>query len=343
MQRYIASRATATPTAPNASIRLCAVGDLMWVPGDWKELFAEEVQTALGSGDLTVANLETPVDPSVPVPRATYARFNAPPALLDHLATAAPMVLSVCNNHALDQGTAGLRRTVAEVNARPGMTPVGGVHAANAAKVVEVSGRKIGVFVTTYGVNPWGPDRGDVLPPGLPIVHFGSEHHRPDWTVVVERVTSLRAAGAELVVAMPHWGFEFEYWPTARQRRDAYRLIELGVDIVIGSSPHVLQPIDLVSVNGADPQCPVQQKRSGGPSMALIAYSLGNFLSSMPTAGCEVGGILGVDIALDGSVEIGALNFQPTVCQRRRVATLRSLPPRRRTRYLPHVRRLLAK
>jgi len=89
------------------------------------------------------------------------------------------------------------------------------------------------------------------------------------------------AAGPDLVVLCAHWGFEYEHWPARTQRAHALKLVELGVDIIVGSSPHVLQPVELVAIDGADPSCPLQAHRGGRPRFAVIAWSLGNFVSDM--------------------------------------------------------------
>jgi hypothetical protein len=97
-------------------------------------------------------------------------------------------------------------------------------------------------------------------------------------------------------VLLAHWGYEYEYWPGALQTEHARRLIELGADVIVGSSPHVLQPVELVSVDGADPACPLQARRGGPPGFALIAWSLGNLATILPTLGCRVGALLELDV-----------------------------------------------
>jgi len=102
---------------------------------------------------------------------------------------------------------------------------------------------------------------------------------------------------------MAHWGFEYVYWPAARQREDALRLVVMGVDVIVGSSPHVLQPVVVVSVDGAGARCSARVTRGGAPGFALVAWSLGNLATIMPTPPCQVGALLSVTL---GRSAIGA-------------------------------------
>lgn len=299
-----------------AEAAISAVGDMMWIRSGFDHgCMSPAVRAALAS-DVLLANLETPVDPMRPVPRWTYEtlHYNAPPSYLNIFDGVAPRrVFSLGNNHALDQGADGLRRTRAAVLADPSRSCVGGPEARDA--VADVSGPpRLAVFACTYGVNHCLSEP----PPGIPVLHFGSAVHRLDDDRVAALVAAARATQPDLVIAMPHWGFEYEYWPDERVRADAYRLIELGVDIVIGSSPHVLQPIEPVSIDGADPRCPTQILRGGAPRLGVIAYSLGNFLSIMPTLACRTGAALRLGLRrAHGAWGVGSIAAMPTFCGRR--------------------------
>lgn len=298
-----------------ADTTITAVGDLMWIRSGFNNCLSSGVRAAL-AGEALFANLETPVDPLRAVPRLTYEtlHYNAPPEYLRAFAgTAARRVFSLCNNHALDQGPDGLARTRDVVMRDPTHVCVGGPDAADAVASVPGAPR-IGVMACTYAINHCERDP----PAGIPVLRFGSGVHAADWGRIAALVAAARAAGPDLVIAMPHWGFEYEYWPDARARADAYRLIKLGVDVVLGSSPHVLQPIEPVSIDGADPGCPTQVTRGGPPRLGLIAYSLGNFLSIMPTLACRTGAVLRLGLRLvHGAWSVGHIAVVPTFCGRR--------------------------
>lgn len=249
------------------------------------------------------------------MPRYTYEtlRYNAPPAYLDAWARAAPRsVLSLCNNHALDQGLGGLRATRAAVRAR-GLGCIGGPEAEQeAVELLEVGGLRLACVGLTFGIN--GLARGAAGPPGVPVLAFGDPRARTDWGQVGRLIDRARELNPHWLIALPHWGYEYEYWPCARMRADAHRLLALGVDLILGSSPHVLQPCEVASVNGWGPRAPTAITRPGASARpALVAYSLGNLASILPTAGCQVGALLG--LRLDDQTLLG-LDALPTVCRR---------------------------
>lgn len=291
------------------TLKLTAVGDIMWIPRGWDEPMTSDLETHLRGADLCLGNLETPVASGRKIPRFTYAKFNAPTSLLRRWRTQiGRSVFSLCNNHALDQGIDGLKSSRQNILDEDHL-PLGGETLADAVSIVSINGVRIGIIGFTYGLNPWGHGlKPSSYPPGLPIVRLGSEVHSPKWSLIDELFQEVNKAQVDLIVVMPHWGFEFEYWPTEKQRQHAYELIRRGADIVLGSSPHVLQPTEMVSVNQHDKTCPTQISRPGMPRDGLIAYSLGNFLSSMPTLACNTGATMDVDIhlAADGQLKLWA-------------------------------------
>lgn len=297
---------------------LAAVGDLMWLREGYGGFLSEGTAAALRRGRGLVGNLETPIDPQAPVRRWVFEtlRYNAPVEYLAPLAGLGldAIALSLCNNHALDQGRGGLART-REVVERQGLTCLGGAGGRDeAVGVIEVDGVRIALFATTFGIN----HEQARAPAGVPVVAFGDRRRGCDWRAVEELVARARAYDPELVVAVPHWGFEYEHWPDAAMRAAAAGLVERGVDLVIGSSPHVLQPVDGISVDGWDPRAPTQVRRGGPPRAALVAYSLGNFATVMPTLGCRVGGVLELGLFREahGGLSPLPLGFTPTISVR---------------------------
>lgn len=345
------SRPTHTDDKPDIkALRVAAVGDMMWTPPSTHEPISVRTRSTLAGSDLRFANLETPIDASRAVPSWTYARFNTAPSLLDTLNGLGPTTLSVCNNHSLDQGMAGLEATCSAIKSHPNLRHVGGISEGDALQIVECNSIRIAVLASTYGINPWGHSHAVAdITKGLPQIRFGSAVRKADWARVGELFAAAKAQDPDLIFVLPHWGFEYEYWPSARQRMDAYRLMELGADVILGSSPHVLQPVEVVSINEWDRSCPVQIARDGPSRVGMIAYSLGNFLSSMPTLACNAGGILAFGIRLDseGGTTIVGAHVVPTLSVRHRLARSRTTflfeeapcSPRIRTRLARHFAR----
>jgi poly-gamma-glutamate capsule biosynthesis protein CapA/YwtB (metallophosphatase superfamily) len=299
----------------DSQTRLVAGGDMMWIRGGWADVLSPALRELVGGADLSLANLETPVEPRRPVPRYTYEtpRYNAPPAYLDAWAgLPGRHVLSLCNNHALDQGLAGLRATRRGVTAR-GMIAIGGADdEREAVQPVEAGGLRFVVLGLTFGINGLG--RGLAGPAGVPIAAFGDARAQTDWALVERLLARARSMAPDWIIALPHWGYEYEYWPDAAMRADAHRLIAMGADLILGSSPHVLQPVELVSINGHDPSAPAQITRDGGAARhGLIAYSLGDLASILPTRACQAAGMLSLE--LDART-IRAVRATGTICRR---------------------------
>ncbi len=300
---------------PGEAVLRCVLGgDLMWVRSGFSRVFSPGARRLFDRADLLVVNLETPIVPERPVPTYTYEtlHYNAPAEYLDPLGAAGAALVSLCNNHALDQGPAGLVRTREVVSGR-GLFPLGGPARGDETARVQVpfaSGNlSIEAAALTYGINHLTGSP----PDGVPVVSIGNpialgSPWTPQWPT----------DSADLRVLVPHWGFEYEYFPTEAQRRDALELVRAGADIVAGSSPHVLQPVELVSIDGADPTCPLQVVRGGPPRFGVIAWSLGNLATIMPTSACRVGALLEIELFVrDGEAPRPlAIHVHPTFSAR---------------------------
>lgn len=260
----------AGPSPLKTEIVIAAVGDVMMpssiqsaVQGSKRgyDLLFEKVAQDMAAADITVANLKTTVDNLSAV--SGYPKFNARPGLLVALKKAGVDVVSIANNHSMDAGPDGLKRTLDNIEAA-GLLFIGAGRTkaeASAIKYVNVRGVNVAFLSYTYSTNQRLP-RKSAQAPGVNIIGINSE---ADLARAEESVRQARAA-ADLVVVSMHWGEEYEPVPTAWQRRIASALIGAGADIILGHHPHVLQPIE---------SCAAADGRTG-----LIAFSLGNFISS---------------------------------------------------------------
>ena len=270
------------PTIPSLGdgLRLSVVGDVMWIGDNW-DAYALPVAHLL-DGDLRVGNLETPTSPDHPTGLGDLGlySFNAPPQMLDGL----PLdLLQLNNNHSIDAGDEGLEATIAEAEARGFLHTGVDEHA-----VVEVGGRRIAFLAYTWGLNI----RDSTSTHELFVVPFGHVD-AVSMDRVAEDATAAREAGADTVVALLHWGFEYEYYPDPHFMVLARDAIRGGVDLIVGSGPHVVQPPEVCHVNRPEKKpgigtCSVRTD-DGFPRTAAVLYSLGNFGTAMPTIPCQVG------------------------------------------------------
>ncbi len=295
--------------AVGATARLGFVGDVMQHHNqrddDFRASYAP-LRERLSGFDLLVANLEFPVDPLRPVgPERNSVRFNGSPAHLEALAGAGFDLLGIANNHAWDQGTEGLARTIAEIEAR-GMTALG----RPVPLVREAAGIRVGLQAFTIAPNayPEAGARGEIEtawpPRDLPLIELNFHDWRGAWrdegvAAFREQAAAARAAGAEFLVAFVHWGKEWHRAPSDDQRLAARDMIAAGFDLVVGAHPHVLQGTELVDGR-------------------LVAYSLGNMISDFVPLEARTGALLSVTLArtADGAVRIADFEFAPLLVHR---------------------------
>lgn len=219
----------------------------------------EGYRALLEPGDLTVVNVESPlVDDVRPLSPGWPPVLGAPPGLALALGEVGVDVVSVANNHALDQGHSGMIRSL-ELLSEIGIVAVGAstdMDEAYEPRIVEHHGWRVAFIAATQPMN-------------LRV----SAHRRQRVHVarLWEERRVVRAVGrarerADLVVLLLHWSTDFVAHATRSQQELAQRLIDSGADLILGTGPHLLQRVErLESARGE----------------AVVAYSLGNLVSSM--------------------------------------------------------------
>ena len=234
--------------------------------------YFDDIKPFVSVADYAVVNLETPV--STP-PYSGYPCFNAPPAFLDALADAGFDLFLTANNHTLDRGARGLRKTIEELDVRrlahTGTFANDSARAESVPMIVNVNDFKIGFLNYTYGTNGISPRDGVVV-------------DYIDRPAIRRDVENSRKAGAELICVCVHWGDEYKLLPNASQRYLADFLEAIGVDMIIGGHPPVIQPREL------------RPNKYYPDKNILLVYSLGNFVSNMKTADTRGGALAHVKL-----------------------------------------------
>ena len=242
------------------------------------------------SADIAFVNQETPIA-GAEYGYSGYPNFNSPNESGDALVDLGFDIVNIANNHMLDKWESGLLSTIDYWESK-GVLLLGAYR--NAAdydniRVYEEQGIKIAFLSYTYGTN------GMVLP-------AGSEHIIPlPSDEVITRQVALAKEVGELVFVSMHWGEENWFQLSDRQKNFAKLMTDLGVDVVIGHHPHVVQPVEWMESNG---------------NRTLIIYSLGNLISTMLDSFNMVGGIATFDIIRDvrGVLSIENPLFTPVMC-----------------------------
>lgn len=227
----------------------------------------------LRAADVAMLNLECSVSRRG-TPEVKSYRFRGDPDAVRGAKDAGVDVFSSANNHAIDYGFDAFGDTLDAVR-RYGIKSVGaGRDLAEAQRpaVFEVHGRRIAVV----GISAIIPAPKWKAGPGHPGVAYDDD---------AQITAQVRAAKrlADIVIPYFHWGIEYTYSPSAAQRRAARAAIRAGATMVIGTHPHVLQPIEVVDGH-------------------LVAWSLSNLVFQSRPASVHTE-LLKVTINRDGSVD----------------------------------------
>ncbi|GAB6086754.1 CapA family protein [Alkaliphilus crotonatoxidans] len=230
------------------------------------------IKPFIQKADISIANLETTFA-GAERGYSSFPQFNTPDALADSLVDAGFNAISTANNHTYDTGTVGVKRTLSVLWER-GLKTMGTRQRPEEKSyvILEEKGIKVGLTAFTYETPRWeGHKTINALKlseeaAGL-IDTFSYEYLEEDLERIKQRIQDMRAEGAEIIVFYIHWGEEYQREPNDYQRKIAQRLSDLGVDIIFGSHPHVVQPIEII-------ESQVNQHQT------LVVYSMGNFLSN---------------------------------------------------------------
>lgn len=248
----------------------------------------------LAAADYTVANLETTLGGP---PYTGYPVFDSPDSLAGALRDAGVDLVTTANNHALDKGWDGLVRTLDQLDAA-GLSHVGTYRSAKEREVpfiVDIKGIKIAFLDYTDSLND----------SNLADEHKAYAVNQLDPDVVAGDAAVARMWGADLVIAMLHYGNEYERQPSERQVAVSKQILSQGVDAILGSHTHVVQPIEHVFEN-----------TTWLVSDKYVVYSLGNFVSAQRERYRDSGLIAYLHITKDGlRTSITGISYLPVYVQ----------------------------
>ncbi len=252
------------PKPLSSDISLVAVGDcLMHNTQIWSgeqtdgsynfDSFFSEVEGLIKQGDYSSVSFEAPL--AGPESGYTgYPLFNSPDAIAQTFRQSGFDLVITANNHAFDQGYAGAMRTL-DILRKTGLDTVGTYASEEESKaflIKDIKGVKVGYLAYSYGTN------GIAIPDGKAYcfnlldrdkILSDIDQHRPQ---------------VDILVLILHWGNEYMPQPEAEQRLLAHEFLAAGVDVILGSHPHVIQPMETLNINNKD---------------KMVIYSMGNFIS----------------------------------------------------------------
>ncbi|OHU83706.1 hypothetical protein BKN38_05130 [Helicobacter sp. CLO-3] len=229
--------------------------------------------------DLAFYNQETILGGSA-LGLSSYPAFNSPQEFGDTMLRLGFRLVSLANNHTLDRGEKGVRAMLeywhAKERAHSDLCIAGSYESANdraKSRIYEKNGISYAMLAYTYGTN------GIKIPEGKDyLVNVYTKQ------MLQDDIAALRDK-VDLLIASMHWGVEYSFVPSKEQREFAAFLASLGVDIIIGNHPHVIQPIERIGDT-------------------LVIYSLGNFISGQKGTNKRIGMLASVRVSLLSAKEL---------------------------------------
>ena len=271
----------------------------------------------ISGADYAVANLETTLAGTDSGREYTGSpNFNSPDAIALSAKNSGFDLLLTANDHCYDYGTGGLKRTLSVLKSYA-LTTLGTLENKEETRYVtkSIGGVNVGMLsYTAADIDDSGSSvklnslNTDSAAAGL-INAFDYDKLSQFYTEVEGQIATMKTGGVDAIVVYIHWGEEYSLNVNDKQRAIAQKLCDLGVDVIVGSNPHVVQPIDLLT-SSADAQ-----------HKTVCLYSSGSFLSNLridttplSTNHCEDSVVMNFTLAKysDGTVRISAVSLMPT-------------------------------
>lgn len=310
---------TTQNTNEDTTFHLTAIGDIMCHNTQYMDAYNsdtgkydfsyvfEDIEYYIKNSNITVANLETTFA-GEDVGYSNYPRFNTPDALAYNLKKLGVDVVSTAGNHSLDYGFDGLSRTIDVLN-KADISHVGTYQTQEERDTIVfkyVKGIKIAFLNYAYGTN------------GITIPSDKSYCiNLIDEELIKNDIETAKSQEADIIVASVHWGTEYSTVPNGTQNELADFLFQNGVNIILGTHPHVLQKMEKRTVTLED----------GSTQDGFIIYSLGNFISDQNADNTRTSIILDLQITkhTDESVTIDNVSYTPIYMYKDSSSTMKKM------------------
>ena len=253
-------------------VKLTLVGDLLFeqpyynaiTNGEDIDLYFNRVKKYFSSDDLSIGNMEVVIgNENLKVSGEGY-NFCAPEYIGDLVSTLDFEVLGTANNHSYDRGIEGINSTIDYFKNNSDIVTVGTYKSEedrNNYRYLEINNIKFSFLAYTYGTNQ------KINNDEINLIGYYKDPYTKKLTneyknILRKEIEEVRK-NSDVVVVLMHWGNEFNFNINNDQKEMALYLNELGVDIIVGSHSHNIQPIEIIGDN----------------HKTLVYYSLGNFVS----------------------------------------------------------------
>lgn len=269
------------------SFSLAMVGDVLIHEAVFKDAYQnsstynfdpmfEDIKSLLKDYDLKYCNQESIIGGKA-LGVSGYPAFNSPEEIGDTITNLGFNLIGLANNHAFDKGEKAVLNSNEYWSKKDVITS--GSYSSKQERdniqINEKNGIKYAFLAYTTGIN------GNKLPQGKEylINLYDKETVKQDIEKIKDQV--------DVIIVAMHWGDEYTNTPTNSQKEIANYLASLGVNMIIGTHPHVVQPIEYINDT-------------------LVIYSLGNFISNQLVLGINpaIGLLVGIDITLEDNQPI---------------------------------------
>ena len=233
---------------------------------DYRPCF-QYIKPYIEAADVAIGNLEVTLAGK---PYKGYPQFSAPDELLHALKDLGMDVIVTANNHSVDRGRKGVERTITMLDSfnirHTGTFKTQGDREDSHPLILERQGFRLAVLNYTYGTN------------GLPVSE-PNVVNLIDTALIRKDLQEAVSLKPDIIIVFPHWGLEYQNLPSKSQKDIAALFFKHGAHLVIGSHPHVLQPMEWRK-----------------PDNQLIAWSLGNFVSGQRKRYTDGGALIRVEL-----------------------------------------------
>lgn len=254
-QRFLWQPQIPPPSYISDTLTLTVIGDVMMhekqLNHDYDN-FLRRIKPALEEADLAVANMEFTLAGK---PYSGYPCFSAPDSYSSCIARSGIDIFLCANNHILDKGSSGLERTIGRYRSMSDSIVFTGIAMSedeltgNYPLILIKNGISIAIINFTYGTNAGSQSE-------WPAVNRMSKEK------ISAAIKRAKKRKVDFILAMPHWGTEYQLIHDSNQEEMANWLVEQGVDAIVGAHPHVVQ--DTTHIDNVP-----------------VIYSLGNAISNM--------------------------------------------------------------
>ncbi len=258
-------------------LSLIAVGDVLIHESVYKDAYKNntydfshmfiEIDPILDNYDLKFCNQESTIGGSY-LGISGYPSFNSPDEIGDEIVRLGFNLISLANNHAIDRGEDAVLYSNSYWKTKDVITAgsYSNIEEINSINIYEQNGIKYAFLAYTTSLNGY-------LTKDYLVNMYSDEKVKNDINKIKDNV--------DLIIVSMHWGEEYINYPNGEQERIANYLSSLGVNLVIGHHPHVVQPVKYINDT-------------------LVIYSLGNFISNQLSIGLNqgIGLMIGMDIVL---------------------------------------------